>query len=74
MPVTAVDLDHTTSATRVLDKTQVWLPELGSVAAETVMRQIECEGSSRRLHIQAMPTPYVSMQNMDREFSAGESA
>ena len=72
MPVTSVDLSR--SATPVSDQTQVWLPELGDAAAETIMRQIENEGSSRRLQIQAMPPAYVDMQNMDRGFSAAESA
>ncbi|HWJ47953.1 MAG TPA: hypothetical protein VNS62_09890 [Candidatus Udaeobacter sp.] len=40
----------------------------------TAMRQIEKEGSSRRLQIQAMPPAYVDMQSMDRGFSTAESA
>ena len=33
------------------------------------MRQIEKEGSSRRLQIQAMPPAYVDLQSMGRGFS-----
>lgn len=73
MPVTSVDLDYRTSSA-VSGQTEVWLPEIGDAAAETIMRQIENESSSRRLQIQAMPPAYVNMQNMDRGFSAAESA
>lgn len=74
MPVTSVDLGYTTSATHVSDQTPVWLPELGDAAAKAIMRQIENEGSSQRLQIQAMPPAYVDLQNMDRGFPAAESA
>jgi LacI family transcriptional regulator len=73
MPVTSVDLDYRTSSA-VSGQTEVWLPEIGDAAAETIMRQIENESSSRRLQIQAMPPAYVNMQNMDRGFSTAESA
>ena len=73
MPVTSVDLDYRTSSA-VSGQTEVWLPEIGDAAAETIMRQIENEGSSRTLRIQAMPPAYVDMHNMGRGFSAAESA
>lgn len=74
MPVTSVDLGYTTSATHVSDQTQIWLPELGDAAAETIMRQIENEGSSQRQQIHAIPPAYVDLQNMDPGFSSAESA
>jgi hypothetical protein len=78
VPVTSVDLGYKTSATPVSDQTEVWIPDLGETAAETIMRQIENlenEGSSnQRLHIQPMPPAYVDLQTMDRGFSAAESA
>ncbi|MBZ5687125.1 MAG: LacI family transcriptional regulator [Acidobacteriia bacterium] len=74
VPVTSVDLGYKTSAMTVSDQTQVWLPELGTAAAEAIMRQIENEGSSQRLQIQAMPAAYVDMQSIDGGFSAAESA
>jgi len=74
MPVTSVDLGYRAPASPVSDQTSVWLPKLGDAAAETVMRQIENEGSSRWLQIQAMPPAYVDMQSMDRRFLAAESA
>jgi LacI family transcriptional regulator len=74
MPVTSVELGYSTSATPASDQTQVWLPELGDAAAETIMQQIEKGGRSRRLQIQAMPPAYVDMQSMDRGFSTAERA
>lgn len=77
MPVTSIDLGYKTSATPVSNQMEVWLPDLGDTAAETIMRQIENienEGSSQQLHIQAMPSAYVELQSMDRGFSAAESA
>ena len=70
VPVTSVDLGYKRSE----EHTQVWLPELGTAAAEAIMRQIENEGSSQRLQIQAMPAAYVDMQSIDGGFSAAESA
>jgi len=72
-PVTSVDLDYRTSSA-VSGQAEVWLPEIGDAAAETIMRQIENEGSSRRLQIQAMLPANVNVQNVDRGFSAAESA
>ena len=77
MPVTSIDLGYKTSATPDSNQMEVWLPDLGDTAAETIMRQIENienEGSSQQLHIQAMPSAYVELQSMDRGFSAAESA
>jgi Bacterial regulatory proteins, lacI family len=74
MPVTSVDLGYKMSDAPVSDQAEVWLPDLGSTAAETIMRQIENEGSSQQLHIQAMPPAYVDLPSMDRGFSAAESA
>jgi hypothetical protein len=77
MPVTSVDLGYKTSITPVSNQMEVWLPDLGDTAAETIMRQIENienEGSSQQLHIQAMPPAYVDLQSMDHGFSAAESA
>ena len=74
MPVTSVDLGYRAPASPVSDQTSVWLPKLGDAAAETVMRQIENEGSSQILQIHAMPTAYVDLQSIDRGFSAAESA
>lgn len=74
LPVTSLDLGHGTSATDVSDQTQVWLPELGDAAAETIMRQIENEGSSQRLQIHALPPAYVDLKTVDRGFPAAESA
>lgn len=59
MPVTLVDL-----AAPALDPMQAWLPELGDSAAETIMRQIENHGSSRRLTLQGIPPAYVNVQAM----------
>jgi DNA-binding LacI/PurR family transcriptional regulator len=74
MPVTSVDLGYKMSDAPVSDQVEVWLPDLGNTAAETIMRQIENEGSSQQLHIQAIPPAYVDLQSMDRGFSAAESA
>ena len=74
LPVTSVDLGYRTSATTGSDQTPAWLPELGDAAAETIMRQIENESSSRRLQIQAMPAAYVDIQSMVLGFDTAESA
>jgi hypothetical protein len=74
VPVTSVDLGYQATTTPVSDQTEVWLPDLGDTAAETIMRQIEDAGSSQQLHIQAMPPAYVDLQSMDRGFSAAERA
>jgi DNA-binding LacI/PurR family transcriptional regulator len=77
MPVTSVDLDYKTSATSVSDEMEVWLPDLGNTAAETIMRQIEnteSEDSSRKMHIPVIPAAYVDLPSMDRGFPAAESA
>jgi hypothetical protein len=57
----------------VSGETDVWLPELGDAAAETIMRQIENEGSPRMLQVQATPPAYVDMQNLNRGFPAVET-
>lgn len=77
MPVISVDLGYKTSATTVSAEMEVWLPDLGNTAAETIIRQIENpdrEDSSRKMHIPAMPPAYVDLPSMDRGFSAAESA
>jgi hypothetical protein len=77
VPVTSVDLGYNTSAFPVSDQIEVWLPDLGNAAAETIIRQIENienHGSGQQLHIQAMPPAYVDLQRLDRGFSATESA
>jgi hypothetical protein len=74
VPVTSVDLNYKMPDAPVSDQVEVWLPDLGNTAAETIMRQIENEGSSQHLHIQAMPPGSVDLQSMDRGFSAAESA
>jgi LacI family transcriptional regulator len=72
MPVTSVQLDYRMSSA-VSGQTDVWLPELGDAAAETIMRQIENEGSPRMLQVRATPPVYVDMQNLNRGFSAVET-
>jgi len=77
VPVTSVNLGFETSTTPVSNQMEVWLPDLGDTAAETIMRQIENienEDSSQQLHIHAMSPAYVDLQSMDRGFSAVESA
>jgi len=77
MPVTSVDLGYKTSTTPVSNQMEVWLLDLGHTAAETLMGQIENidgEDKSRKMHTVMMPSGYVDLPNVDRGFSAAESA
>jgi hypothetical protein len=75
LPVTSVELEYGTSRAPVIDDAEMALPELGDSAAESVMRQIEKPGCSRRLNIQGVPPTFSDMQPMNLGFaSAAETA
>lgn len=69
MPVASVHLGYGTP-----DPMETWLQELGDAAAETIMQQIENQGSSRRLRVERMPATYAAMPSTDARLAAAESA
>ena len=68
-PVASVHLGYETP-----DPTGTWLQQLGDAAAETIMRQIENEGSSPRLRVERTPASYAALGGSNPGFSAGENA
>lgn len=74
MPVTFVDLRHTTFRTQAPDQLQPYLPDAGDSAAEAVMSQIEDKKRSRRLTIRTMPSAFAGIADMHPGFSVAESA
>ena len=69
LPVASVALGYGTP-----DRTETWLHELGEAAAETIIEQIENEGSSRRLRVERIPATYAAPGSTSPGFSAAERA
>lgn len=62
LPVASVELGYMTSSEPMTDQTLTWLAALGESAAETIIRQIENESASRRMHVEAkMPAAYFEL-------------
>lgn len=74
LPVTSVDLGYGTSAGDAQGHATSSLLYLADTAAETVIQQIETEGSNRRMRLRATAPPYILMATMDVGFGAAESA
>ena len=70
LPVTSVDLAYASEAS----DGPVSFAELGDAAAKTVIRQIETEGSNRRMRLLATAPQFVLMATMDVGFPAAERA
>ena len=69
LPVASVHLGQGTP-----DQIETCLHELGDAAAETIMRQIENEGSRPRLRVERIPPTYAALGSSNPGFSAAESA
>jgi DNA-binding LacI/PurR family transcriptional regulator len=62
LPVAAVDLEYMTFLEPLTEETQQWLSELGENAAETVLRQIEKDGTPRRMKVdRKLPSAYFNL-------------
>ena len=70
LPVTSVDLAY---ASEAADDASSFV-ELGDAAAKSVIRQIETEGSNRRMRLLASAPQFVLMATMDVGFPASENA
>jgi len=73
LPVTSVDLGYRTSASDTPDVPSSFL-YLGAAAAESIMKQIENEGSNRRIQLRTAMPAYFPMERVDLAFSAAEGA
>ena len=69
LPVASVDLGYGTP-----EQMETRLHELGDAAAETIIEQIENEGSSRRLRVETIATTYAALPSTNPGFSAADSA
>jgi hypothetical protein len=56
------------------DAIETRLHELGEAAAETIIEQIENEGSRRRPRVETIPASYAALRNTNPGFSAAEGA
>jgi Bacterial regulatory proteins, lacI family len=59
LPVASVELDFLASIEPLTEQTRAWLVGLGESAAETIVRQIEQQGASRKISVEAK-LPVVS--------------
>ncbi len=73
IPVTSVELGYSPTG-EITERMSSPIPDLGEAAAESVMQQIENEGSNRRMKLRAAAAPYLHMRSMDVTFTASESA
>lgn len=73
LPVASVDLSYPTVSDLLGDGIQSWLRDLGTVAAETVMREIETGKPARKVTVQAkLAAPYFDMTNSAGKTCAAE--
>jgi len=73
LPVTSVDLGYRTSASDAPDVPSSFL-YLGAAAAESIMKQIENQGSNRRIQLRTALPAFFPVQKADLGFSAAEGA
>jgi LacI family transcriptional regulator len=69
LPIISVQLGYGTP-----DPIETRLRELGEAAAETIIQQIENEGSSRRLRVETIAAHCAALRNTKPGFSAAEGA
>ena len=75
LPVTSVNIEYRNSLTSLSGLSDALLSEVGDSAADSVVKQIEKPGSSRRVKIQGMPSAFAALPSMQFGLSsAGESA
>jgi hypothetical protein len=70
-PVTSVDLGYPLS-TSDADRLLSLAGEIGEAAADSIMQQIENEGSNRRIKLRTAALAYMHMRNIDMAFAASE--
>ena len=73
VPVTSVDLGYPISASHA-DWVSSAVVDIGDAAAESIMQQIENEGSSRKIKLRAAAPAYMYMRNIDMACAAPEGA
>lgn len=73
VPVTSIDLGYPISASNA-DWVSSAVLEIGNAAAESIMQQIENEGSSRKIRLRAAAPAYMHMRTVDMAFAAPEGA
>jgi hypothetical protein len=62
LPVALVEFAYVTSSEVLSEDEHVWLAKLGESAADTIIRQIEQENSSRRMKVDAkLPSAYFDV-------------
>ncbi len=76
LPVASVELGYPTSSEILTDDRKNWLAALGESAAETIIQQIEQEGMTRWVQVEAkLPPTYLHIPRaMLGSVAAGESA
>jgi DNA-binding LacI/PurR family transcriptional regulator len=77
MPAAYVDLGYMNSVEPLTNDMQAWLSELGAAAAETIIRQVEKETSSKREKVEPkLPPAYFDLlhANLGPDVDARESA
>ena len=64
LPVASVELDFLASMEPLTEQTRAWLVGLGESAAETIVRQIEQQGASRQISVEAkLPVASFDLPN-----------
>ncbi len=62
LPVASVEFAYVTSSEVLSEDEHAWLAKLGESAADTIIRQIEQENSSRRMNVDAkLPSSYFGL-------------
>ncbi len=75
LPVASVDLGYMGSLEPLTKDMQAWLSELGEAAAETIIRQIETQTSSRRMKVDPrLPPSYFELPSGAAGLSVRETA
>lgn len=76
MPAANVDLGYMNSVEPLTNDMQAWLSELGASAAETIIRQIENETTSKRAKVEPKLPPAFDLlhANLGPDVDARESA
>jgi DNA-binding LacI/PurR family transcriptional regulator len=77
LPVASVEFAYVTSSETLSDDEHAWLSALGESAADTIIRQIEQENTSRRMKVDAkLPSAYFDLPSaaLGTSVAAQESA
>ena len=75
LPVASVNLGYMSSLEPLTEDMRAWLSELGEAAAETIIRQIETQTSSRRMKVDPkLPPAYFELPSGTTGLGVRESA